>query len=308
MINRNIDCWNIVFYSDVSLINKLKVLGIEIYNLKRIDNYKFYFETRRKNRKIIKDNFNDCKIVSRRGFLSYIEAMVKKTTIFSIVIASFIMFNVSKRIWDINIVGDFEIVESRIYEELVKNEIEISKFYPSNDKLKSIENSISLYLAKDIEFLEIRRVGSVINVRYQKRRKADELPIKGDSLYASKDGMIRYFDIASGVKHVKEYDYVRKGDLLVSDILETSKGELIDVGTLGSVYANTFYIIEVNLNYSEEDEASVFSTMLDKAKVKVGSYLSKGEKIEIERVLDYKINDGVGYMKIYYMLLEDITI
>lgn len=308
MINRNIDGWNVVFYKDSSLINKLLGLGVEIYNLKKIDSYKFYFETKRKNRKIIRNNFNDCKIVSRRGLFNYIEAMIKKTTIFSVVVASFILFNVSRRIWDINIIGDYESVESSIYEQLVKNEIEVSKFYPSSDKLKSIESNISLYLAKDIEFLEIRRVGSLINVRYQKRRTADELPIKGDSLYATKDGMIRYFDISSGVKHVKEYDYVRKGDLLVSDMLETSFGQLVDVGTLGKVYANTFYIIEVNLNYDDEDEASVFSRMLDKAKVKISSYLSKDEKIEIERVLDYKINDGIGYMKVYYMLLEDITI
>lgn len=308
MINRNIDGWNVVFYKYSSLINKLRDLGVEIYNLRKIDNYKFYFETKRKNRKIIKDNFHDCKIVSRRGLFSYIEAMIKKTTIFSVVIAGLIMLNVSRRIWDINIVGDYESVERSIYEELVKNELEISKFYPSSERLKEIENSISLYLSKDIEFLEIRRLGSVINVRYQKRRIADELPIKGDSLYATKDGMIRYFDIASGVKHVKEYDYVRKGDLLVSDMLETSSGQLIDVGTLGKVFANTFYIIEVNLNYSDEDEASAFSKMLDKAKLRIASYLSKDEKIEIERVLDYKINAGIGYMKIYYMLLEDITI
>lgn len=307
MIN-NIDCWNIVFYSDISLINKLNELGVEIYNFKRIDNYKFYFETGRKNRKIIKEKFNDCKSVSTRGFISYIEAMVCKTTLFCVVIASAVMFNVSRRIWSINIVGDYESIEGHIYDELVKSDIEISKFYPSNNKLKKIENDVGLYLSKEIEFLEIRRVGSVINVRYQKRRKADELPIKGDSLYASKDGMIRYFDIASGVKRVKEYDYVRKGDLLVSDILETSNGELIDVGTLGSVYANTFYIIEVDYSFDEEDDASVFSEMLDKANVKISGYLSRGEKIEIERVLDYKISENKGYMKIYYMLLEDITI
>ena len=71
---------------------------------------------------------------------------------------------------------------------------------------------------------------------------------------------------------------------------------------------NTFYIIEVNLNYDNEDEVSVFSMMLDKAKVKIGSYLSKDEKIEIEKVLSYRIENKKGYMKVYYMLLEDITV
>jgi len=308
MLSKNIDVWNIVFYDEVSLINKLKFFNIEIYNFKKIDKYKYYFETGRLNRKIIKKNFKDCKLVSRKGFFNYLEAMVCKTTFICVVIASLVMYNASRRIWDVNIVGDYKEIESVLKEELVKNNILISKYYPSNAKLKEIEGNISLYLTKEIEFLELRRHGSVINLRYQKRRVASELPSKGISLYATKDGMIRYFDVQSGVKQVKEYDYVRKGDLLVKDVVETSGGELINVGTLGSVFANTFYIIEVDLEYNDEDEASVFSLMLDKAKVKIGSYLSKDEKIEVERVLNYKIEKNRGYMKVYYMLLEDITV
>lgn len=308
MLSRNIDVYNIVFYDEVSLVNKLHFFGVEIYNFKKIDTYKYYFETGRKNRKIMRKNFKDYKLVSKKGILNYLESMVCKTTFICVVIASFAMYNISRRIWEINIVGDYNEIENVLLEELNKNNILISKYYPSNYKLKEIENDISLYLSKEIEFLELRRSGSVINLRYQKRRTASDLPSKGVSLYATKDGMIRYFDVKSGVKQVREYDYVKKGDLLVKDVVETSGGKLINVGTLGSVFANTFYVIEVNLDYEYEDEASVFSKMLDKAKIKISSYLSKDEKIEIERVLNYKIEDNKGYMKIYYMLLEDITI
>ena len=308
MLNKNIDVWNVVFYDGVSLINKLKILHVEIYNFNKIDKYKYYFETGRKNRKIIKNNFKECKLISKRGFFNYLESFVCKTTLICTIIASIVMYNVSRRIWEIEIVGDYKEIESVLIEELDKNNIALSKYYPSSDKLKEIEGNIALYLSKEIEFLELRRRGSVINLRYQKRRTAIELPSKGVSLYATKDGMVRYFNVQSGVKQVKEYDYVRKGDLLVKDVVESSGGELINVGTLGSVFANTFYVIEINVGYNEEDEASVFSRMLDKAKVKIGQYLSKDEKIEIERVLDYKIKDNKGYMKVYYMLLEDITI
>lgn len=308
MISKNVDIWNVVFYNEISLINKLKIFNIDIYNFKKIGDYKYYFEASRKNRRIIKDNFKDCKIISKRGILNYLESFVCKTTFLCVIIASFSIYNVSRRIWEINIVGDYKDIEDELVNELNKNNIVVSNYYPSNNKLKQIEGDISLYLSKDIEFLELRRSGSVINLRYQKRRVAEELPVKGVSLYATKDGMVRYFEVQSGVKQVKEYDYVRKGDLLVKDVVETSGGELIDVGTLGSVFANTFYIIDVELDYVNEDEASIFSKMLDKAKVKISSNLSKGEKIEIERVLNYKIENNKGKMKVYYMLLEDITI
>lgn len=307
MFSKNIDVWNVSFYDEVSLVNKLNFLGVRIYNFKKIDCYKYYFEANRLNRKLIKNNFKESKLISRRGVFNYLEAMVCKTTFFCVIVSCLLMFNVSKRIWQINVVGDYKEIEQVLIGELTKNDLVISKYYPSSNRLKEIEESISLYLTKEIEFLELRRHGSVINLRYQKRRVASELPSKGISLYATKDGMVRYFDVQSGVKQVGEYDYVKKGDLLVKDVVETSGGELVNVGTLGRVFANTFYIIEVNLD-CECDDASAFSRMLDKAKVKVGSYLSEGEKIEIERVLDYKIENNKGYMKVYYMLLEDITI
>lgn len=308
MFSRNIDVWHVVFYDELSLINKLHFYNIDIYNFNKIDKYKYCFETGRKNRCIIKKHFKDCKVVSRKGLLNYLEAMVTKVTFICIIVASLFMYNVSRRIWNIKISGDYEEIENVLKEELIKHNLVISEYYPSNDKLKKIEGDMSLYLSKEIEFLELRRSGAVISLRYQKRRIANSLPQKGTNLYATKDGMIRYFSVQSGVKQVKEYDYVRKGDLLVSEVVETSGGDLINVGTLGSVFANTFYIIDVSLEHNNEDEASVFSMMLDKAKVKIGSYLSKDEKIEIERVLNYNINETSGSMKVYYMLLEDITI
>ena len=308
MFSKNIDTWHVVFYDEVALINKLQFYSIEIYNLKKISNYKYLFETKRKNRNLIKKNFNDCKLVSRRGLLNYLETLVTKTTFICIIIASIAMYNVSRRIWRIEISGDYQQIEEVLKSELVKNNLIVSKYYPSSDKLKEIEGNISLYLAKEIEFLELRRSGAVITLRYQKRRIAQELPSKGTNLYATKDGMVRYFDIQSGVKQVKEYEYVRQGDLLVKDVVETSGGDLINVGTLGSVFANTFYIIDVEIDNDNEDEALIFSKMLDKAKVKISEYLSKDEKIEIERVLNYSIEEEKSKMKVYYMLLEDITI
>ena len=308
MYSKNIDVWHIVFYDELSLLNKLNFYNINIYNFKKIGDYKFYLQTERKNRGIIKKNFKNYKLVSKKGFFNYIESMITRTTFLCVIIASLSLYNVSKRIWRIDINGDYEEIEDVLKEELIKHNLTISNYYPSGKRLKEIEGDISLYLSKEIEFLELRRSGSVVSLRYQKRRVATPLPEKGTNLYASKDGMIRYFSVQSGVKQVKEYDYVRKGDLLVSDVVETSGGDLINVGTLGSVFANTFYIIDVELKHDNEDEASIFSKMLDKAKVKIGSYLSKGEKIEIERVLNYSITENDGKMKVYYMLLEDITI
>lgn len=308
MVDRSKDVWSVVFYDGISLINKLNFYNIEVYGFKKIADYKYSFETFRKNRKIIKKNFKESKIISKKGIVNWLEEMLLKTTSLCIVVAFLFMHNVSKRIWKIDITGDYVQVESIIKDELIKNNIYVRGYYPSDKELKEIEDKISLYLSKEIEFLELRRKGSVLMLRYQKRRTSTPLEGKGNNLYATKDGMIKYFNVKSGVKQVKEYDYVKKGDLLVKDVVETSDGQLIDVGTIGGVFANTFYVIDVEVENDSEDEAVVFSKMLDKAKYKIGSYISKDEKIEIERILSYSIDKEVGRMKVYYMLLEDITI
>ena len=162
-------------------------------------------------------------------------------------------------------------------------------------------------MIEKIEFFEIKRKGSLISVRYQKRRKSIALPNKTGKLYANKDGVVKMFDIKSGVKKVKENEYVRKGDLLVDDILETSNGNNVNIGTLGSVFAHTFYFINVSVK-NDGDEANVFSLLLYLAKLEISKELSYGEKIIREQILSYNLDEEVSTMKIYYVLLEDITI
>ena len=52
--------------------------------------------------------------------------MIKKTTFICVVIASLVMYNASRRIWKINVFGDYSEIESVLYEELYKNNICLS--------------------------------------------------------------------------------------------------------------------------------------------------------------------------------------
>ena len=88
---------------------------------------------------------------------------------------------------------------------------------------------------------------------YKKRRKVNLEEQKGNNIYASKDGVIKKFDISSGVKNVKVNQFVKKGDLLVSDTIVNNKEENIDIGTKGSVYASTYYFLDVSVNRNIEE-------------------------------------------------------
>jgi hypothetical protein len=154
--------------------------------------------------------------------------------------------------------------------------------------------------------LNLIKTGAKINVNYKKRRKAFVVEDKKGSLYATKDGVVASFYLLSGVKQVKVYDYVKKGDLLVSDILLNTKDENVFIGTRGKVFAYTFYYVEVDTNL-DLDYPSKQAYLLDVARKKVSVNLnSEEEYIQSENILVNNLEKG--YMKIYYVLYEDITI
>ena len=293
------------YYSLEGLFNRLSDLNVSIKKY-YVYNKDFYLKIHRKYRKLIRENFNDCIIVDKVGFVNEVEKLfLKPTILISLLISISLFINLSTRIYDINIEGDYPGIEDRLISYLNTNGI--SKFNKgiTTRKLKDITYMAKEEFNNELEFLEIVKEGATVTINYKRRRKALKIEGKKGSLYASKDGVIRGFALQSGVKIVKLYNFVKKGDLLVSDILITSDNKDIIVGTIGSVYASTFYYVEVSC--SSLDPASTQACLLDKARYEVSKNInSKDEYIESESIL---INDLTnGYLKAYYVLYEDITI
>ena len=167
-----------------------------------------------------------------------------------------------------------------------------------------------LYQLKDeIEWIELRNSGSVLKVKFLKRRTSMEPEQLKGNLYATKNGVILSFDIKSGEKVVKINDYVKKGDLLVKDIVTTDQNEDIYVGTLGSVYAYTWYIVDsyINIDADNYDETQVFLNLLFRAKEEVSKNLTENEYIYKESVLLFEKNGKIVTMKVHFTCVEDIT-
>jgi hypothetical protein len=295
------------YYSFLGLLNKLDDLHVGVKKYYVYNQKDMYLKISRKYRKIIRENFNDYVIVDRLGFVNKMENLIRKPiTLISLLIAISMFFNLANRIYLIDISGDYPAIEEQLLLYLKDKGISKFSYNISDKKLKEIELGLKENFNDSLEFIEITKTGGVISLNYKKRRKELVIEDKKGSLYASKDGVIRGFSLSSGVKKVKIYDFVKKGDLLVSDIIITSDNESIVVGVNGKVFASTFYYIEVSCTLSL-DIASKQAYLLDKARNEVSKNLnSEDEYIESENVL---VNDlDKGYMKIYYVLYEDITI
>ncbi len=306
---KNREVYLITVFDITNALSILKKENIIIYNLKKVDEYTYVFETDIGQKKKIYKLFKKVKIVKRTGIYRIIYNLLKrKTTIIALIIALSLFFISSNRIYEITINGTSESISSMLKVELEAMGLKKYAPKPTFNELLTYEKKLKSTFYDYIEFLELRLEGINLNCSYTKRRNEIDLPIKSGSKYASKNGIISHFIVSSGEIKVKENQYVEKGDLLISDTIITPTGEEITVGVEGQVYAYTWTIVEVedSLNKNEE-EVELLNRLIDRASTLVASQFNKEEKILEEKVLSYKIIDNIGYLKLHLTCLEDIS-
>lgn len=296
-------------YDIIELLNTLNKNDIKIYNLKKVSSDIYTFYSSIVNKKKIISLFLSCEIIKETGYLAILLSMLKyKTTIIALIISVCFYASLSNKIWKINVYGDTELLNSFIIEQLNENNIYVGSSKISSEKLSEIQNNI-LYKNYDlIEYLSLKQDGCIIEANFKKKREtSDKNELKGN-LYASKDGVIKSFDLLSGEKVVKVNDYVKKGDLLVKDVLTTDYNEQVYIGTFGSVYAYTWYYITIEHKvYDYESKETILANTLLEMKRTISLNFSDLEYIYEENVLQFNIDNNILKMKVHFTCVEDIA-
>lgn len=222
--------------------------------------------------------------------------------------ASFVFFIsvivCSYYIFDIQIIGTMPQVNQQMMKDLKKEKVDLFQPLKSYERL----NEILTYLKKNykdkIEYMNVYQVGSVFHVEYTKRKQDS---IKKDdfrNLYAKKDGLIAYFDVDSGLIQVKKNDYVKKGELLVSNTIVSTQNETRIIPVEGHVYAYTFNQFEASVKNVNQDQGEVFYQLL----LSIRSSLPSDAIIDKENVLQITKTRSKITLKMHYTLLEDIAV
>ena len=301
--------YKVIFNDIVELLNILKLNGIKIFQLNKISSNTFTFYSYIYNKRKIFNLFTNVSIIKKTGMLSIFLSLLKyKTTIIALIISVCFYTSLSNKIWKINVYGDTEVLNSFIIEQLNDNNIYVGSKKIDINKLSQIQNEI-LYKNYDIiEYLSIKQDGCVIEVNFKKKREiTDKNELKGN-LYASKDGVIKSFDLLSGEKVVHINDYVKKGDLLVKDVLTTDYNEQVYIGTYGSVYAYTWYYITIEHKiYEYESKETILANTLLEMKRTISINFTDLEYIYEENVLQFNIDNNILKMKVHFTCVEDIA-
>lgn len=297
-----------IFDPSLALL-KIKSEDIKIFHFHKIEDYVYEFESYPHDEKKIKKIFSNAILIKRIGPYSWFyNLFTRKTTLIAIIVASICFYSLSTRVYTITINGDSRTISSRLSSQIEALGIIKYCLKPREDELQNYEKQLKKIFYDDIEFLEIRLKGVNLIVNYKKRRTGIELPTKTSAKYATKRGIIDHFVISSGEVVVKENQYVEEGTLLINDYILSSRGEEINVGAEGEVYAWTWTIVTLSKKINNhEEESEIMQELIDEASFMIAKGFYKEERIDKINILLWEIVNNEAYMKAHFTCLEDIA-
>lgn len=292
------------YHSASALWNYFSEKNFSFYDWKEVKEHVYRVSIDYPTYQKMKKDFS-LKVIKKKGIgLSFFSLICRFSTLFSIVLSLFSFFLLFTRVHHISVDGENPYLNSCIKKAIEDAGYCSGSILPSSEDLLKLEKEILRQYDEDLEFLEIRKKGVVLHATYRKERKEIVVPQKGDSLYANKGGLISHFHLTSGVKKVRPNQYVTPGTLLVDAYVDLKEEKREYVGAYGSVYAHTWTIYELSIPLPVDAES--WENLFFDARYQIAKNFTKEEKIEEEKILQQKEEDGMLFVKIHYTCLEDI--
>lgn len=211
-------------YSPERFINLCSNNNILIWKLKKISTgYEFYISVKgfKKLRPIVKKTRTRPFIIKRIGF-PFVCSRFKKRKFFliGILLCSIILYGLSLFIWDISIEGEYTNTKEIILEYLESQGV-YNGVLKRNINCQNIEEKIRKEY-KDIGWVsaEIRGTRLLLKITETNIIKKNEEKVEPHHIIATKNGIITSIVTRKGTPKVKIGDIVKKGDIIVSGIIE----------------------------------------------------------------------------------------
>ncbi len=251
---------------------KLKISGKDfrqvINDLVRFKIYFNYSEIKEKECFIIVDDENLEKIkklksiykidiVNTYGPIKY-KRLLKKYTFFllALFIGFLLLTFLSSLIFRVEVVHSNKEIRNLVKKDLEEYNLKPYRFKVSFQAREKIVKKILEKEKERLEWLEIKESGTTYIVNVEERKK-DKLKKIGDEqdIVAKKDAMILRIEASSGEIQKKKYDYVKKGDIIISGFIKNKEDVVSKVRAQGKVYGEVWYEVDVELpkNYTEKE-------------------------------------------------------
>lgn len=195
-------------------------------------------------------------ILNRFGFAK-VQYLFRKYFIFLLGIIFFIMIVsfLSHIIFKVEVIHSNEEIRDILYQDLENLGISKFKFKVSYDEKEKIVEKILKKETERIEWLEIEEVGTKYIVRVEERKKNKKEEIKTpQNIVAKKDAMILEIVAEEGEVKKKKFDYVTKGDVIISGLIYNKEDIVSKRCARGKVFGEVWYkvTVEIPKHYHEE--------------------------------------------------------
>lgn len=160
-------------------------------------------------------------------------------------------------IFDVEVVHSNSYIREIVYNNLKENGISKYQFKVSFAEKEKIVDKILKKETNDIEWLEIEEVGTKYVVKVEQRKKNRDIPSCSPSnIVAKKDAMLLEIQAENGEVVRKKYDYVKKGDIVISGVIHNKETVVSKRCATGKIFGEVWY--KVNLEIPREyDEVFV---------------------------------------------------
>ena len=278
--------------------------NLELYDISLHQSYiQFYASVIQRQR--IYRCFQSCELITTTGMLGYLlRSLRKPRRILSLILSCMLWYGLSHVVFDVEIKGESD-SHRQLIEKTMKDLGYRTPFYQQD--VQNVKARIKKKLENEIAWLEIQKQGSRYVITYTPKEFASLSTLGHDELIAQEDGVIARFDIQHGNKEHKVSDYVHKGDVLVSNILEDSKGKKEEVYVKGRVFAYVWNDVTVQMDANKLPKSFNFFQLLLQARSEVSEGFKKDDKIYKENILQFSNDMGKIKMVVHYTLMKDIT-
>lgn len=238
-------------------LKKLILNKIELYDIREKDNNIYLTVTEKDYKKILKIKTSyKIKIVNNYGILKIKYLIEKyKYILGSLLFMIGVIIVLSNMVFQIEVIHQKEEIRELVLNDL--NEFGLKKYHfkISYKKKEQIKDEILNKEREKIEWLEIKNIGTkyIVNVEERKinHNKEDNSP---RDIVAKKDAMILELNVEQGEIVKKKYDYVRKGEVIISGTIMNKEKEVAKVKSSATIMGEVWYKVEVELPkvYHEE--------------------------------------------------------
>lgn len=194
----------------------------------------------------------------------------------------------SNVIFKIEVIHPKEEIRDLVYNDLKKYGLEKYHLVLSYKEKEKIKKKILEDEKERLEWLEIDRIGTKYIVNVEERKKRTEISDQSPrNIVARCDAMILEINASEGEIVKKKYDYVKKGDIIVSGTIKNKETEVKKIKAAATVLGEVWYKVkvEVPINYYEETETG------NKKKVLTLKFLTKSLSLDFKKYQNYSFEE-----------------